>query len=273
MMLAGGSMEMTKDPARAQVDAFKGRIGLDHVPDADAKDGVRANWLTLSAHMPKALDKLKRSQSDVYLIDRGMTELKFRFVKEPEFVSVNVFVSGVGPTQARERLASTAAHIMREPNPYQLGPMDLGDVSVEHIGSKASSIIWSFRNVCVHVETRGTSVKAESIARAVQDFMNMHVVADVSAYLPRANVVVSPKKLHVGAEVRVSVTLAKGTTSSETRGNIAQGSERLLEERDVQPFAASFQAMKPGTGRINVSLIDRKTLLSPDLGVEIHVAP
>ena len=257
-----------------EIQAFRDRIGIDRLTNGGAKDGVRADWNDLPAAMPSYLRRLKLSRGEIIAIEPGLTEFDFDWSRDPEFLSVWVFVSGVGPQQAREKLVSLASQIMMMRIPYQAGPPHLGDLSVQHTGGRSTAIIWTFRNVCIHVDNNGTGVPVEPVARAVQAFMKANVVPDISVHLPKAdNVVVSPKTITVGSQVQVVVTLAKQTLPSDIVGRIRQGREGLLEEQEVQSFSATYQARQAGHSRINISLVNRKTLLSPDLGIDIAVLP
>jgi hypothetical protein len=271
-LTAGSVKETTMNPA--EIQAFRDRIGIGKLTDGRAKDGVRADWNDLPAALPSYLRRLKFSRGEIIAIESGLAEIDFDWSRDPEFLSVWVFVSGVGPQQAREKLVSLASQIMMIRIPYQSGPPHLGDLSVQHTGGQSTTIIWTFRNVCVQVDNNGTGVPVEPVARAVQAFMKAHIVSDIFIHLPKTDaVVLSPKTITVGSQVQLVVTLAKQTLPSDIVGRIRQGREHLLEEQDVQSFSATYQARQAGHSRINISLVNRKTLLSPDLGVDIAILP
>jgi hypothetical protein len=257
----------------SEIQPFRDKIGIDKLAVGSAREGVRADWSKLPAAMPSYVRGLRLLQGELHSEERGVALLGFDWQKDPEFVSVDVYVSGVGPKPAREKLVSLASQTSMMEIPFAAGPPNLGDIAVEHTSGSSTMIIWAFRNVCIRISNSGSGVPAEPAARAIQAFMKASVVPDISVYLPHASIAVSPKAVHVGNQVQVAVTLAKGTVASDVLGSIDQGTEHLLEEQDVQSFSATYQARQAGHSRINISLVNRKTLLSPDLGVDFAVLP
>ena len=74
----------------------------------------------------------------------------------------------------------------------------------------------------------------------------------------------SPSPIHVGDELSVRVQLTPSTPLDSLLTSIDHhnGSARLdqLEERGL---TSTFRAERPGRSEIEISLVDRKTLLSP----------
>jgi hypothetical protein len=104
--------------------------------------------------------------------------------------------------------------------------------------------------------------------------MESHLVPNISAYLPKVDALdLSPRSIHVGDEVHLAVKLAKGTSPETIVTSIEQGNERLLMAKDIQALTGTYRAEHPGKSRIDVLLVDRKTLLSPPLSVSIEVLP
>lgn len=206
--------------------------------------------------------------------ERSLTNLTFDWKKHSASLSVWVFVSGIGPQQARDKLVSIASTTMMMTIPFQPGPLNLGDVSVEHTRGPSTKMIWAFRNVCVLVSNSGSGVPVEPVARAIQAFMKANLVPDIAPFVPRPDaVVISPKLIHVGDQVQVAVTLPKNVAAVDIFADINQGRERLLAEQHIQDLTAKYLAERPGRSRVDVSLVNRKTLLSPDLSVELQVLP
>lgn len=273
----GTTMQPSEIPAlkdAADVQAFKDRIGIEKLPDFDTKAGVVADWNSLPGAMPSNVRKMTVHRGSAHSPERGFGHLTFDWTKDPQFLTVQIFVSGIGAKQARDRLVwiASANNMMRIP--YKTGPSNLGDIAVEHTVGRSTSIIWAYRNVCIQIDNSHTSIRVEPVARAIQAFMKANLVPDISPHLPRAEaVVISPKSIRVGDQVQVAVTLAKNITAADILTDINQGRERLLANQGIKDLTAKYLAERPGRSRIDVSLVNRKTLLSPDLSVEFDVLP
>ena len=267
---AGANKTMHSDA----VDDFKERIGIKTVPGLDATDGIRADWQALPTVISRQVSPLKLHWNQVIPIEPGLAKATFSWKRGTGSIEVWVFVSGIGPGHVREHLVLLASRTSRLTIPYERGPAHLGDVAIQHVAGPSTTINWTFRNVLVHVDNAGTGTPVEPIARAIQQYMEEHLAERISSYAPKVDdLEVVPRSIRVGDEVRLRVMLAKGTLAETLETSIDQGSERLLNAENITALSGTYRAKRPGRSRIDILLVDRKTLLSPALSVPIEVLP
>ncbi len=266
-----------KDPGvmnQREIDDFKNRIGFSKLTDVDPFKGVRASWGQLPIVLAPQLPGLKLSSAKTYPIAPGLAEGSWTWKRGDSTFSVSAFVSGTGATRARDQLVSLATNTMMVKIPYDKGPVDLGDLSIQDSVAPVEQIIWVSHNVCVLVRDDGTGTRVEPVARSIQRLMETHLVDRLADHVPRfESVKASPKKVHVGSTLEVSVVLGSGTSIDNVSIAFTQDEPKLLEQMERRPLSTTYRARKAGQTQVGVSIVDRKTMLSPDIAVTVDILP
>ena len=175
--------------------------------------------------------------------------------------------------QVRERLIRLVSETMRMTIPYVRGPEGLGEISVRHAARAGDTLLWVFHNVLVYVSNQGTGVDIEPIAHAIQEFMNRNFTPNFEPSVPAVQALdLSPSPVHVGAQVRVAVQLTSGSERDLTT-DFREMPPALLDQQSSDALSANFLAKSPGQTRVEIILIDEKTLLSRPLSVPVEVLP
>lgn len=277
-LLVGGTGRESK-MNQQRIDEFKARVGFASLAAITGADGVAADWTELPRRLAPHIAGKRVDAMQIVPMAPGLAKTEMVWREGARQVDVSVFVSGTGPGAAHDQLLSLASATMMMKIPYQPGPEGLGDLSVRHLVPPGDRLMWVYRNVCVLIDNEGSGVDLEPVARTVQQFMRSHWVARLAPHLPALERIdVSPKQAHVGDEIRVAVTLAKTTPAASVETRIAdvgeparEGSTYRLEVLSSQPLAAVYKAREPGRARVDVSVIDRKTLLSPPASINIDI--
>jgi hypothetical protein len=264
-----------------RVDGFKDRIGFSKLKQVTGPDGVLAMWEDLQKTLSLQLKPMRLESTDGSATESGMGEAEWIWKGGQSSIDVSIFVSGAGPAKAQRQLLSIASATTMVRIPYESGPPGLGDLSIHNPRYPAAGVIWVYKNVCVQVDNDGSDVDVEPIARAVQKFMEAHRVARLAEHLPRVERVdVSAKQIHVGEEWRVSFELGKNTPMESVLTEIDEEWQSLeygwhprLEALKHSPLGAVYRGVEPGTARVQIRVVDRRTLLSPPLSVTVDVLP
>ena len=264
-----------------RVDSFKERIGFSKLKEVTGPDGVLARWEDLQKALTIQLKRLRLERTDCSVVESGMGEAEWIWRRGESSVDVSIFVSGAGPEKAQQKLLAIGSNTTMVRIPYEAGPADLGDLSIHDPRYPASGVTWVYKNICVDINTDGSGVDVEPIARVIQKFMEAHRVARLAEHLPRVERVdVSAKQIHVGEEWRVSFELGKKTPIESVLTEVGEewqslnlGWNRRLEAIKHSPLGAVYRGVAPGTARVQIRVVDRKTLLSPPLSVTVDVLP
>jgi hypothetical protein len=256
----------------SEVEAFKLRIGWSSMLPPDLSGGVRADWQSLPVALQPTLAGLRKYSESVIFVEPGLMQLRLTWRREPKVVAVGVFVS-MDPQQVRAKLISIASQTMRMTIPYVRGPQDLGEMSIRHQSKQGDSLLWVFHNVLVDVDNIGTGLDIVPAAYEIQAFMNRALTPALAAGAPRIDgIQLSPSPVHVGNEVSISVTPAPGTAPGLT-SEFRESQPQLLDVKGADTFSSTYLARSPGQTRVDVTLIDKKTLLPPTRGVPVEVLP
>ncbi|MFP2907946.1 hypothetical protein ACLESD_23425 [Pyxidicoccus sp. 3LFB2] len=252
---------------------FKDRIGYDQVvfsPDPDV--GVVADWDGVKAFLPTQEAGWEAFSEDVYGLADGLVMRKWSFRRGTATFILRVHVSSSGAQAARERFLSSVATTSMAKIPYVRGPAWLGQLSVQSPGTPLQTVFWVFHNV--FVELRDTSSLAvEPVARSLQGFMERHVEQHVSQRLPRIDkVTVSRSRLQVDEEVEVQVHPEQSQPARQLRVEVQANLEELgLVKQSATAF--TYQALRPGSSTVEVSLSDLKFLLVSQAQVQVDIQP
>ncbi|HEX7499135.1 MAG TPA: hypothetical protein VF524_02410, partial [Polyangia bacterium] len=90
------------------------------------------------------------------------------------------------------------------------------------------------------------------------------------------HVKVSKQQIHVGEEFQVTIVLGKQTPLDSVLTDFSEVLDPKTMEDNLElvtrtPLTATFKAVKLGQAHIDVSVMDRKTLLSPPLSLTVDV--
>ena len=242
------------------------------MPPPDISGGVRADWSTLLAPPQPALAELRPYSENVYSDEPGLVQLHRTWRKGPKLLAIAVYVS-MDSMQVREKLIAIVSSTMRPTIPFVRGPKDLGELSIRHLVGHNDTLMWVFHNVLIKLENEGSEFDIVPAAYAIQAFMNRALTPALASVAPHVDGLhVSPSPIHVGNEVRLSVTLSPGT-APDINTRIRESSVELLGITGRDALSATFLAKRPGRTSLNVTLIDRRTMLSPPLSVPVEVLP
>jgi hypothetical protein len=81
------------------------------------------------------------------------------------------------------------------------------------------------------------------------------------------------KEINVGDEFQVSITLGKHTPPDYVITDFDEALQHKLELFTSTPLTATYRAKTPGQTRIDIPVMDRKTLLSPLRSVTVNILP
>jgi hypothetical protein len=269
--------------SRGRTERFKTRVGFAKLATMGGPDGVRADWDELPRALAAELKDLKIEGPRTFSARSGHAESDWRWTRHGETVltaNISVFHNALA---AQEGLLSMAENTNPVEIPYGAGPTNLGDLAIAGRETPFTVVIWVYRNVCVLVENHRSGIGLDRIARAVQAFMSAHHVPRLSEYLPRVHAVdVTPtrKTVHVGDELHVSIALSPETPPESVATQFREAIADLpppfdprLRQVAQEPLAVRYRAEHAGKTRVDISVVDRKTLLSPALSVTIDVLP
>jgi hypothetical protein len=268
--------------ARLRIERYKARVGFGRLAGMVGPDGVRADWEELPHALGMATKGLKLDSRQLYGSGTGVGEQHWLWTRHRQTeLTVKVFVFGAGTEAAHQMLLrrSTATNMVEIP--YQAGPPSLGDLAVESRKPPSHVLMWVYRNVFVQVHNDRSGLDLDPIATAIQAFMSAHHVPRIAEHLPRVSAIdVAPKQVHVGDQVKVSIVLSADTRPEsvvtdirEIHTDLTATGELKLSPMVREPLSVSYRADLAGQAQVDVSVLDRKTLLSPPLSVTIDVLP
>ena len=253
---------------------FKNRIGFSTLATMSASDGVRANWDELPTVLSGIVKGKRNDLNQVNSTQSGLGTRDFGWKDKETYLSIDIYVSGIGPAGARQAFLSRASATTMVKIPYERRPKPLGDLAIHDPHSPSQILMWVYRNVFVSVCNDGTSFDVEPVAQTIQRFMEAHKVNRLTDHLPVVDQVkVSANEIHVGDEFQVSIVLGKHTPLDSVMTDFEQALEHKLELVTSRPLMASYKAKIPGQTYIEIRVMDRKTLLSPPRSVPINVLP
>jgi hypothetical protein len=182
--------------------------------------------------------------------------------------------TSAGPAGAHQALLARASATMMLKIPYERRPARLGDLAIHDPRNPSQGVMWVYRNVCVVLDNDGTTLDVGPAAQAIQRFMEAHQVSRLADHLPAVDQVkLSANEIHVGDEFQVSITLGKHTPPDSVITDFDEALQHKLELLTTTPLTATYKAKTPGQTRVDIPVVDRKTLLSPPLSVTINILP
>lgn len=261
-----------------RIESFLERVGFAKLEHLTGTDGIRAHWDDLHALLSGQLNQLRPSFADGHVLESGLVEASWDWKRGGTHVSVSLYISGAGFSKVHQQLVALSTETTMVRIPYGPGPHGLGDLAVQHHAPESDTIMWVYRNVCVALNGDGPGVELEPIASTIQRFMAAHRVARVAEHLPRVDRVDrSATRIHVGDEWRISFRLGKNVSAdsvtTEIDEAIGAGGRHHLESIKRSEGEATYRAVSPGTARVEIHVVDRKTLLSPPLSASVEILP
>lgn len=272
------SREDQREDFDRRIETFLERVGFARLEHLTGTDGVSANWHELRVALSAQLPELRPYHFQTDILESSLVEASWNWQRRDKYVAVAIYVSGAGFARAHERLRSLSTETTMVRIPYGPGPDGLGDLAVRHHTIGSDAIMWVYRNVCVALSGDGPGVELEPIASTIQRFIAAHRVARVAEHLPRVDRVDrSATRIHVGDEWRISFQLGKNlsadSVTTEIDEAIGAGGRHHLESVKRSEGEATYRAVSPGTARVEIHVVDRKTLLSPPLSASVEILP
>jgi hypothetical protein len=236
---------------------------------------VKADWRQLPDLLRTEVKGLRFDWQQTYPLAPGLVTMILGWKRRERQITAEVFVSGTGPGPARERLLKIATDTTKMECDMDLGPADLGDLSIQDVSPPFEELIWVFRNVCVMINNDGTGPEILPMARRIQTFMEAHVVKDLARHVPSViGIEISPTPVRLGDTVSVRAKLAPDAApAAELLTEYRLAGADLLSPIARKGLEATFMAREAGHTAFEILVVDRKTLLSPKAGVVIDVLP
>jgi hypothetical protein len=211
---------------------------------------------------------------DLDSLKAGMGAAHWIWKRRERNLSVEVFVSGTGPSGARQRLIEIATNTTMVENRMVVARERVGELAIEDLSRDGNDIDWVFRNVCVSVHHQGSGPDLVSVARRIQSFLVAHLSPDVASHVPKiASIEISKKVIRPGDTFEVRVLLPHGVRSDQLSIDVRPASWPMLDPIEYRETSVVFQATDPGPAELDVIVLDPVTLLSPKAGVVIDVLP
>lgn len=281
-----GATEGPPVTANAQPD-FDIQMGFDKSPLRPPSEGIVAGWTELPKQTRSLRKgwKLWRETAVPLHTDGGTIEWTYSAkAHEDDRLSIKVEVYQGGQQRAVEAMKAIGRSSNMPRNPFGPAPewMRLGDFAAMPFPERASptspvrSVFWVYYNALVQAQVvaEHTQFDVLPVARAIQSFMEQHVVSDLPRHLPAVRgLSVPPEPAHVGDVVTLELVPESGTDVSSWLIRIDSPGQLLRGRASHDPLVALFEAEAPGRAILEAIVFDRKTLLSRRLEGAIEVLP
>jgi hypothetical protein len=267
----GGNMNNYLDNRR---NVFNAKVGIDKLKIADDNQGVVADW---SHPLDWTIFKTNEWQIDdnqtTYKAEHGVLR-EWVNRRGKEALSIEIMISSSGNMPALERLVSLAINTTMLEVPFKKAE-GLGDFYLVNIYPRSKSRLWVYRNVCFDIrydaeDGEETSFDTFALAQWLQKYAEKHLVNNISVYYPQIDrVEITPSKIHVGDTFSISLTMTgnKGVDNYVMESKIVNNLDSVSEDA----LTVRAKALEPGIGEVNITIIDRKTLLSVQKTVTVEV--
>lgn len=250
--------------SRNPILEFKKEIGFDHIIETGgANSGVIVDWFK-PATWDFFVDKNWKLEDTDFYHWRSGAEGNWIFEKGHETIELEIFVSSLGIEPARQKLIDIASATTMLEIPYKKSARPIGTLSVNTPGDQGGIYIWVFRNICFRLDGRETNENIEVFARGIQTIAEKGEVKDLASHFPQIeSVEVYPPAAKVDSTFSVRTILDAGIDFDINRYSFEfrYDEENLALEYD-EGNAATFTALRAGTAKITVHVVDRNTLLS-----------
>lgn len=151
---------------------FRKTIGFDAALAKERRDAqVLVDWNGLQS--PPELKGWNR-RIDVTAGEGGEQFISIDFTRNEEQVNLNIEVFNPKRNKAPESLLIKADSVTAMKIPYVKGPHDLGTLSLTSPSQPPRRVFWFFHNVLAEVSTYKTDVSAMTVARWLQQQMQIN---------------------------------------------------------------------------------------------------
>jgi hypothetical protein len=258
LFLASIAMSQTKNDNMLWFRMRIGAVSVAH-PIKPGSGTVLAHWPAASELL--ALDSSWEVTDDYVFVPNGFGAARHYAAKrDGETISAEVFVSAHGFPGSVDRLVDIATATTMADPPYDKAPADihLGEVAVASTDPSHRTLIWTFRGLCLMVETSTGGAVTQEAAQRLQDYVNLHVVDADIADKARPQLVLPAEELIVSPGGTVKVIPSKKPDGLILTAYPNNSSTGVLTQR---PDLLVLKALQPGRTEFNVVLYNPATLL------------
>lgn len=274
-------MEVIDNPTSPQEEErearFRQRIGFDDLSPSWERALVVARWED-PAKLPDFAGGAWRTASDTIWSESGGVAREWVLARDGEILAVRVFVSGSGSTPAREFLLAEALASNAEEVPFQLLEREGSFMTLVAEGAAWGELrndhaLVIFHNVVLHLAAHGAAVDVVAAAHELRKTVLAQARESMEEDYP---VFPSPRpseRARVGEQIAVLLPGAPdpegfGQGGYEVEVDIGGEGVELVGFRED---SAILLPRSPGPAVVRVQAIDRETLLSSELTLNLEV--
>ncbi len=251
----------------AMLEHFKNNIGFDKLPPVEhSSRGVVVAWPDirqapdLGPHWQILADTTwweRNGGIKNQILGRGGERLVF-----------TIFLAQAGEDAARMFLLDKVSQTTMAAIPYIRGPANLGTLSLT-AGQPIDSVAWYFSNVVFQIEATNTALNILPLAKSLQSLAEGRVVPNIAANAPKPrSVMVSNRNAPIGqtVTVRLSMDQDKGQFNYVLDLEFDRSQISILSQNDD---AFTLKGLRPGPATVKAHLIDKRTLVSSSLTIDL----
>lgn len=279
---AAGAQDMSEyDIVLQQFEKFKSRLGVQIFDQAagsiDPTKGVFVEWPENPlVFLPGGHKGWSVVGDATYPEGTGMVERDWTLKKADLRIRLRVFVSSTGPKPALDQLLGLGI-TSNMPDPYRLGPKDIGQISATDNAltpALISSVFWVNHNVCVDLDNDDNSIDTLALARRIDQFLNQHLVSKVADHRSVIEkVMVTPREPRVGESFWIELQPSAKFDPKHLLMELESSAEPYVDQREEKGFAWRIAVKHPGLVDIPFWIADKKTLLSTRVLTKVNVLP
>jgi hypothetical protein len=261
-------------PVAGQQAEVQQYIGFDSLIAAiDPNAGVAVAWPDLRQFFQEGERDWELYRDQIQFTDAaGLVERLLLFRKGDAQLTIDLFVSSLGPRPALNRLVNVMAATSIGYRRYERGPADIGQLCLV-LAVPNPTVLVLDRNVFVRIRRDNHSMDIVPIAQRLAKFMDLNVVPTLAAKAPVfASVSANSTTPGVGEAVKISVTLPSGFQPETLMWALSHDVDPdVVDKRDQTVSYVELRISRPGHIEVPLSVADRRTLLSSESRVSLDV--
>lgn len=260
------------EPANdARMARFRERIGFDTAFRAERADQtISVVWPDMLAAPGLAGKWTLASDSMVWL--KGGVRRSWMLRHDRETLLIRIFVAAGQAETARQHLLEEAGNNSLMEIPWQPGPPDLGTLALQSPHQDSAAYLWVYRNACFMLKSSFSDLDLLPIARWLQAAAAQGAPRDGIARPDAAPPATIKAIAGVGQPIVLDLgaALPASAHGPQLRLHVPTDSEDL-DVLGVQGLSIRVAGRRPGLARLEVQAMDRRSLLSTPVIVELNV--
>lgn len=254
-----------------RVKRFKSLIGYEEaLKGLDPNKGVVCDWPD-----PSSWEGLKGSLWKIYgetlRAERAAVIRKWFLRHRDHTLLIEIVVSSGDPRLPAEYLLKKASSSTLPEIPFINGPRDLGQLSTQFANGEPKILIWTFYNVCFHIQQIEQKINILPLARWLQNLAEKHLVGYLADHLPKVERIdISKKQIQVGETVTIKVQPILGQDPNRFLLEVG-GINDALDLTMKEGFSIGLNGQKPGQGELEIILANKKNLLSSSSLIKVEI--